>query len=218
MHAHDRFLPDWFSRVRSRQITLPRFQRFVAWGHSEVSALLTSVVRGLPSGAALILEVGEEEKFTSRTIVDAPEGSERVNEQLLDGQQRVTALWRSMHDTYEDRTYLIGFEEAFEGDEEMIPFVYGQARWIRGDRRYPVWVDDPVRCWRRGLIPISLLRPGDIQGEIERGLKKRFQMTLAISIRHTRSYLRRSGNSARKSASSIYRICLYLQPHQRKLL
>ena len=172
MHAHDRFLPDWFSRVRSRQITLPRFQRFVAWGHSEVSALLTSVVRGLPSGAALILEVGEEEKFTSRTIVDAPEGSERVNEQLLDGQQRVTALWRSMHDTYEDRTYLIGFEEAFEGDEEMIPFVYGQARWIRGDRRYPVWVDDPVRCWRRGLIPISLLRPGDIQGEIDTWIEK----------------------------------------------
>ena len=39
MHAHDRFLPEWFSRIRSRQITLPRFQRFVAWGHSEVSGL-----------------------------------------------------------------------------------------------------------------------------------------------------------------------------------
>jgi len=27
MHAHDRFLPEWFNRIRSRQITLPRFQR-----------------------------------------------------------------------------------------------------------------------------------------------------------------------------------------------
>ena len=47
MHAHDRFLPEWFSRIRSRQITLPRFQRFGAWGHSEVSGLLTTVLRGL---------------------------------------------------------------------------------------------------------------------------------------------------------------------------
>jgi hypothetical protein len=84
-HAHDRFLPEWFNRIRSRQITLPRFQRFVAWGHKEVSGLLTTVLRGLPSGAALILEVGDEEKFKSRTMVDAPESGENVAEQILDG-------------------------------------------------------------------------------------------------------------------------------------
>ena len=98
MHAHDRFLPDWFSRIRFRQITLPRFQRFVAWGHTEVSGLLTTVLRGLPSGAALILEVGDEEKFVSRTLADAPDSEEKINEQLLDGQQRLTALWRSLTD------------------------------------------------------------------------------------------------------------------------
>jgi hypothetical protein len=46
MHAQDRFLPEWFKRLRSRQITLPRFQRFVAWGHGEVSGLLTTEVGG----------------------------------------------------------------------------------------------------------------------------------------------------------------------------
>src|ERR1039458_3505376 len=96
MHAHDRFLPEWFNRIRSRQITLPRFQRFVAWGHGEVSGLLTTVLRGLPSGATLILEVGDNEKFKSRTMEDAPESGEKVTEQLLDGQQRLTALWRSL--------------------------------------------------------------------------------------------------------------------------
>ena len=78
MHAHDRFLPDWFDRIRSRQITLPRFQRFVAWSHTEVSGLLTTVLRGLPSGAALILQVGDEEKFKSRTMVDAPGRNRRT--------------------------------------------------------------------------------------------------------------------------------------------
>lgn len=82
MHAHDRFLPEWFNRIRSRQITLPRFQRHEVWGYNEVSGLLTTVLRGLPAGATLILEVGDEEKFKSRTMVDAPTLGEKVIEQL----------------------------------------------------------------------------------------------------------------------------------------
>lgn len=166
MHAHDRFLPEWFNRIRSRQITLPRFQRFVAWGHGEVSGLLTTVLRGLPSGATLILEVGDEEKFKSRTMVDASESGEKVTEQLLDGQQRLTALWRSLHDKYQDRSYLIGFEDDPSDGSVNLPYVYGQARWSKNGSRYPMWVDDPRECWSRGCIPIILLRPEDILPEI----------------------------------------------------
>lgn len=168
MHAHDRFLPEWFSRIRTRQITLPRFQRYVAWGHAEVSGLLTTVLRGLPSGAALILEVGDEEKFKSRTMADAPESGEKVTEQLLDGQQRLTALWRSLHDCFPDRSYLIGFEPELGETGDKLPFVHGQARWNKNGVRYPVWVDDPEQCWTRGYIPISLLRPEDILPDIRR--------------------------------------------------
>jgi len=166
MHAHDRFLPEWFNRIRSRQITLPRFQRLIAWGHGEVSGLLTTVLRGLPSGATLILEVGDEEKFKSRTMVDAPESGEKVTEQLLDGQQRLTALWRSLHDKYPDRSYLIGFEDDPSDGSSKLPYVYGQARWSKNGSRYPMWVDDPKECWDRGFIPITLLRPDDILPEI----------------------------------------------------
>ena len=172
MHAHDRFLPEWFNRIRSRQITLPRFQRFVAWGHGEVSGLLTTVLRGLPSGATLILEVGDKEKFKSRTMVDAPDTGEKVTEQLLDGQQRLTALWRSLHDKYPDRTYLIGFEEDPSNENKKLPFVYGQARWVKNGNRYPIWVDSPKECWSRELIPISLLRPEDIMSQIRQWIKE----------------------------------------------
>lgn len=173
MNAHDRFLPEWFNRIRSRQVTLPRFQRFVAWGHGEVSGLLTTVLRGLPSGAALVLEVGDNEKFPSRTMVDAPDSGGRVVEQLLDGQQRLTALWRGLHDKYEDRTYLIGFEEHPGGEEVRLPYVYGQARWwSTNGRRYPLWTDDPAECWRRELIPLLLLRPGDVTNEIDQWIEQ----------------------------------------------
>lgn len=167
MHAHDRYLPDWFNRIRSRQITLPRFQRHVVWSHTEVSGLLTTVLRGLPAGAALILEVGDEEQFPSRTMANAPDSGDKVNEQLLDGQQRLTALWQSMHDKYDNRKYLIGFEEGTDYAEVNLPIVVGQARWDNKGKRYPVWADDPAECWRRKYIPISLLRPEDIREEIE---------------------------------------------------
>jgi len=175
MQAHDRFLPEWFYRVRSRQITLPRFQRFIAWGHSEVSGLLTTVLRGLPSGAALILEVGDEEKFKSRTMTDAPENGGKVTEQLLDGQQRLTALWRSLHDKYTDRTYLIGFEDDPHNGGAKQPYVYGQARWIRNGTKYPVWTDSAASCWQRGFIPLRLLRPEDAKDEIDAWIEATLQ-------------------------------------------
>ena len=172
MHAYDRFLPEWFNRIRSRQITLPRFQRLMAWGHVEVSGLLTTVLRGLPSGATLILEVGDEEKFKSRTMVDAPESGEKVTEQLLDGQQRLTALWRSLLDKYQDRSYLIGFEDDPGDGSAKLPYVNPQARWTRNGSRYPMWVDDPKECWGRKFIPITLLRPEDILPEIRQWIGK----------------------------------------------
>jgi len=166
MQAHDRRLPEWFDRIRTRQITLPRFQRFIAWGHGEVADLLTTVLRGLPAGASLILEVGDAEKFKSRSMTDAPQTGERVTEQLLDGQQRLSALWRSLHDKYPDRTYLIGFTPDEENPETKLPAVVGQARWHKNGSLYPMWADSPQDCWQRQLIPIRLLRPTDIMQEV----------------------------------------------------
>ncbi len=166
MHAYDRFLPEWFTLIRSRQITLPRFQRFEAWAHGEISALLTTVLRELPAGATLILQVGDAEKFKSRAMVDAPTEGDRVTEQLLDGQQRLTALWRTFNDKFTDRTYLIGFENNPTDPAKRLPYVYGQARWYKNGNRYPMWVDDHKECWRRGFIPVKLIRPEDILSEI----------------------------------------------------
>ena len=168
MEARNRSLPEWFNRIRSRLITLPRFQRYTAWGHSEVSGLLTTVLRGLPAGAALVLEVGNQEQFVSRTMIDAPETGERVTEQLLDGQQRLTALWRSLHDKYLDRTYVIKFVSDNNTDQVVLPTVEGVARWQKNDELYPKWVDSPFECWKRKFIPLELLKPGETISDIDK--------------------------------------------------
>ena len=167
MEARNRPLPNWFHRIKNRQLTLPRFQRSVAWGHGEVSGLLTTVLRGLPSGAALILEIGDKEQFESRTMVDAPTSGDKATEQLLDGQQRLTALWRSLNDTYADRTYLVRLQDDDAPGTSAQPVVLGEARWMKNGKRYPLWIDSPQECWSRGMIPLRLLRPDDVLEEVQ---------------------------------------------------
>jgi hypothetical protein len=170
MEARNRYLPDWITRIKNRQIVLPRFQRMEAWGHNEVADLLQTVLDGLPAGAALVLEVGDSVPFRSRPMVGAPEQGDRIAELLLDGQQRLTALWRSLTDNYLRRTFFIRLPDPSEtrDDEEEAnkPSIFSQGRWKRNGRLYPVWVDSPKECWRRRLIPVRLFRP-DSEAEQE---------------------------------------------------
>jgi hypothetical protein len=166
MEARNRLLKDWFARIDTAQLKLPRFQRFEAWGNNEIEALLENVLRGLPSGTALILEVGDVEPFVCRTVVGAPTTEEKVNELLLDGQQRLTALWRAFNDSYEKRTYFAYLEPDEDFDGQEVPGVFGLGRWEQSGSRYPRWADNPREVWQRGYTPLSLTRPGDVFGEI----------------------------------------------------
>ena len=161
MEARNRPLGDWFTRIRTHQVVLPRFQRFEAWTHRMVAGLLDTVLRELPAGALLVLEVGDEEPFVSRTMAGAPESGDKIVEHLLDGQQRLTALWRSLTDDYRDRTYFVQMASNEQEDESSgPPRTVSQGRWPKNGKLFPLWVDNPVKVWERHLIPVRLLRPG----------------------------------------------------------
>ena len=155
MEARNRRLPDWLGRVRTGQLKLPRFQRFESWAHSEVETLLDSVLRGRPVGAALVLAVGDREPFVSRTIEGATSPTERTTEHLLDGQQRLTALWKVLNDGYENRTYFAVLNPGVENASHIRSY----SRWTRNGQLYPLWVDQPLEQLSRGLVPMHLLNP-----------------------------------------------------------
>jgi len=160
IEARNRTLVDWFTRIRTRQTVLPRFQRFAAWDHSDVARLFNTVLQGLPIGSALVLEIGNEEPFFSRTLEGAPKTGERVTEHLLDGQQRLTALWRALHNNYENRTF---FLVCAKDEETKLPYyVDSIARWKKeGDTEpRPFWANKPSEQWKRHRIPLDLFRPG----------------------------------------------------------
>ena len=159
IEARNRLLPDWFARIRTCQTVLPRFQRFEAWDHARVTQLFNTILRDLPVGAALILDIGNEEPFYSRPLKGAPEKGERVTEHLLDGQQRLTALWRGLHNNYEDRTFFMHFQ----ADEETgLPyFVDSLSRYKKAaDKDYrPFWANNPLELWKKRMIPLDLFAP-----------------------------------------------------------
>jgi len=160
IEARNRSLPDWFTRIRTGQTVLPRFQRFEAWGYSLVSQMFNTILQDLPVGAGLVLEVGDKEPFVSRPLKGAlATGQERVTEQLLDGQQRLTGLWRGLRNDYDDRTFFLFF---LREEETGLPFyVDSIARWKKsGDKQFrPFWANQPKEQWNRHMVPLDLFAP-----------------------------------------------------------
>jgi hypothetical protein len=161
INAQNRTLPDWFTRIRLLQTKLPRFQRFEAWDHANVTQMFNTILRGLPIGATLVLEIGNEEPFISRPLKGAPSTGERTTEHLLDGQQRLTGLWRGLHNNYEDRTLFVYLKT--EEETKMPYYVGAVARWKKeGDKEFrPFWANTVAELWKRRMIPLDLCAPGD---------------------------------------------------------
>ena len=159
VQAQNRTIEDWFQLIRAGSLKLPRFQRHEAWDQSTVVSLVETVFRGLPAGAALVLNVAEPEPFVSRHLATAPTTDGRVTEHLLDGQQRLTALWRSLYGTYDDLALFVMWEPDPDHDGTEIVQVISQSRWKRNGYRYPLWCDEPTKVFGRGLVPVTLLAP-----------------------------------------------------------
>lgn len=159
VQAHNRTIDEWFHQVRTGALKLPRFQRHEAWDRATVVSLLETILRGLPAGAALVLNVGEPEPFISRHLATAPPVDGHVTEHLLDGQQRLTAIWRSLYGTYDDLTLFVTWQRDPDHDDVETVEVVSQPRWTRKGKRYPVWCDDPEDVFQRGHVPVTLLAP-----------------------------------------------------------
>lgn len=131
--------------------------------------LLQTVMDELPAGATLVLGVGDELPFKSRPLEGAPDRQAHATELLLDGQQRLTALWRALHDNYRHRVYFIKLpgrlegglpEAAYDMDGTSPIPVVAQSRYWRDGTPRPLWAHEPAATLDRGLLPIRLLQPG----------------------------------------------------------
>ena len=85
--------------INDGKIQLPEFQRDWVWDDAHVASLLASVTLSYPIGAVMLLQTGGDEVvFKTRCVqgVDGIPGATSPEVLILDGQQRLTALYQAL--------------------------------------------------------------------------------------------------------------------------
>lgn len=166
MEARNRQLQEWFSQIREGSLVLPRFQRFEAWSLQNVATLLNTVLQGLPVGSLLVYRSSESGAFVCRQLAGVDHAMSEGADYLLDGQQRLTALWRALHNNYENHRFFLRLKPS---EEFSLPyFVDSKALYFKKKTQkwYPEWIQSRVELWKWKGIPLEVFCPGT-EGEQE---------------------------------------------------
>ena len=96
--SNDRPLHDMLREARSGQLQLPNFQRGFVWNNQAIKSLIASLSHSFPIGAVMVLETGSKPHFAPRNVkgVHPKQDKEKCRYLLLDGQQRITALYQAL--------------------------------------------------------------------------------------------------------------------------
>ncbi|CCH85634.1 protein of unknown function [Modestobacter italicus] len=137
---------------------LPDFQRDFKWTDKDVVALLATVLSGWPIGSLMLVE-GPPSFFQVRSFEAAPaaEDARSVVFTVLDGQQRLTALYHSLYGKGDFRyaLHLDKLGEATVDDLEDALQAHSIADWVRSFMR-------PVEQGEQRIVPMTALRsPAD---------------------------------------------------------
>lgn len=140
---------EWLKKVNSATAQLPEFQRDVVWKSNSVTKFLQAILENRPVGCLLVLKVkpNTDAPFDPRPIEGAnPSSNNSIEYLILDGQQRITALWNALVAEDQRTKYFITYSESTI-DSVVVVSLTGN--------RVP---KSPKKCLERGLIPLSLLR------------------------------------------------------------
>lgn len=75
--------------IEKRELILPEFQRGFVWSREKVKVYIASIYKNYPTGHFLIWKTYSPPKYRG----DGPEADAKYNRLILDGQQRLTALY-----------------------------------------------------------------------------------------------------------------------------
>lgn len=81
--------------VASGRVVLPDFQRDFDWNDGEIISLVATLIKGWPAGSLLLMN-GKPEFFSTREFEFAPKAQPEPEFVVLDGQQRLTALYLAL--------------------------------------------------------------------------------------------------------------------------
>jgi hypothetical protein len=126
--------------IEQGKIVLPDFQRDFRWSEGEVASLVATAMMGWPAGSLLLMR-GLPRFFNTRAFEEVPERSgQQVAYVVLDGQQRLTALYRALRGGT-DAIYVVALDALESGIstaeeiEEAIS-VMTKTEWEAASKNY----------------------------------------------------------------------------------
>jgi len=146
-------LEELLDSVEEGSAVLPAFQRDFDWSDSDVVSLLATLLSDWPAGSILLMSGGPK-FFEVRKFEDGPDLSDNVRYVVLDGQQRLTALFHAIRGRG-DVAFILRAKELAESDgsaeaiEELIELI-PRGKW---KREYPL-----ERQSQERLVPLHELR------------------------------------------------------------
>ncbi len=115
------------SMINEGKIVLPAMQRPFVWREDRITKLMDSLLRGFPLGMALLWKTQSVQRFRrfekdvksdTGITVDYDSGSASERYLVLDGQQRLTALYVALAGTYESKRMFVNVLSGVKGERD----------------------------------------------------------------------------------------------------
>ena len=163
-------LSEILTDIEIGRIQLPDFQRDWIWDDYRIRSLLASVSQAFPIGAVLTLAVGGKNSLKPRPIegVTPAEDAEAPNTLILDGQQRLTALFQSLKSEQGaytlnnkgkpiTRYYYLDMEKCLNDaiDREKAVLSCGENRRVQREHGEIIDIASPEMEYKNSMFPVN---------------------------------------------------------------
>ena len=174
------FLSEILTDIGTGRIQLPDFQRDWIWDDYRIRSLLASVSQAFPIGAVLTLAVGGINSLKPRPIegVNPAEDAETPNTLILDGQQRLTALFQSLKSEQGaytlnakgkpiTRYYYLDMEKCLNDaiDREKAVLSCGENRRVQREHGEIIDIASPEMEYKNSMFPVNKIFDSDDWGD-----------------------------------------------------
>ena len=165
--------------IGTGRIQLPDFQRDWRWDDYLIQSLLASVSQAFPIGAVLTLAVDGKNSLKPRLIegVNSAEEAETPNTLILDGQQRLTALFQSLKSEQGvytkakgksiTRYYYLDIEKCLndEIDREKAVLSCRENRRVQREHGEIIDIASPEMEYKNSMFPVNKIFDSDDWGD-----------------------------------------------------
>ena len=157
-----RKISDWMSDIGRGEIRIPKFQRHGAWKPELVGNFLSAILKDRPIGVLYVLSVKDHSPYFEGYSFRNAETTEDVSEHILDGQQRLRALWSSFNNLGTNK--YIYYVEQSDGEWKNVVAIHKSGK-------YKSTIGNPDKEREKNWIPIWILNPRDNNTNIKEWLK-----------------------------------------------